>query len=262
MKLLLLHDKKIIYDFLKQSPALQLFCIGDLDDFFWPKTTWYALQDQEGIKSIALFYVGMETPTLLLFEEHTSPFSIQLLQKIKHLLPQKFNAHFSTGLLDVYGRQNIVIYYGLSYKMTLKKAVAAPDYNTAIRRLNTEDIPSIVTLLSLAYPQSWFDSRMIQTDQYWGYFQDGQLVGVAGIHVYSEEYKVAALGNVATHPEYRGQKIAHKLVSTLCADLQKRIEIIGLNVRAENKIAIRCYENIGFEISGTYDECYYKNETA
>jgi hypothetical protein len=69
MNLKLLTGKDEIYAYLGLNPALQIYCIGDLDDFFFPYTTWYGLYDEEQIRSLALLYSGMETPTLLLFHE-------------------------------------------------------------------------------------------------------------------------------------------------------------------------------------------------
>src|SRR5690625_3423130 len=259
MDIQVLHDKTVIYDFLKQERELQIYCIGDLDDFYWPHTIWFALRDKKIIKSLALLYVGMDTPTLLLFHKGSSAFSKHLLEGIRDFLPQELNVHLSTGLLEVFERRDVLTYYGFSHKMILKKNVAKPD-DQHIRRLTIDDVPSLVELLAISYPQNWFDSRMIQTGKYFGYFNDGQLIGVAGIHVYSEEYKVAALGNITVHPGYRRQGMASKLTLALCYDLQKSTDVIGLNVRAENESAIKCYSNIGFEIIGSYNECYVKNE--
>src|SRR5664280_357173 len=77
-----------------------------------------------------------------------------------------------------------------------------------IRKLSIEDLAIIKELYSVSYPQNWFDSRMLETNKYYGYFINYKLVGVSGIHVFSEEYKVAALGNIATHPDYRGQQLS------------------------------------------------------
>jgi ribosomal protein S18 acetylase RimI-like enzyme len=129
-----------------------------------------------------------------------------------------------------------------------------------IRKLSIEDLAIIKELYSVSYPQNWFDSRMLETNKYYGYFINYKLVGVSGIHVFSEEYKVAALGNIATHPDYRGQQIGYKLTSALCFDLQKCVDLIGLNVRSDNEYALKCYKKIGFEIIGTYDECCIKND--
>jgi hypothetical protein len=69
MNLEVLTSKNKIYEYLGLNPALQIYCIGDLDDFFFPYTTWYGLNDEGELKSLALLYSGMEIPALLLFHE-------------------------------------------------------------------------------------------------------------------------------------------------------------------------------------------------
>jgi hypothetical protein len=54
MDLKVLHDKPTIFNFLKEDIGLQLYLIGDLDDFFWSKTIWYSLTEADTIKAIAL----------------------------------------------------------------------------------------------------------------------------------------------------------------------------------------------------------------
>jgi ribosomal protein S18 acetylase RimI-like enzyme len=259
MDVQILHDKTLIFDFLQDNSGFQIYSIGDLDDFFWPKTIWYALKDTDTIRSIATLYIGMYPPTLLLFHNGDSSFSIQLIEQIKNLLPVRFNAHLSSGLLDVFGKHNVINYYGLDYKMILTKVAIDPSDNN-IRKLTIADLPKIKDFFVVAYPNNWFDSRMIDTEKYYGYFINDKLVGVSGIHVYSKEYRVSALGNIATHPDYRGQQIGYKLTSVLCYDLQKSVDCIGLNVHSDNDYAIKCYKKIGFEIIGVYDECCIKND--
>lgn len=258
MKLTILHDKKVIYRFLAQSPELQIYCIGDLDDFFWPKTIWYAMAEKDQIQAIALLYCGMETPTLLSFCPENSEVNINLMHKIKSLLPAKFNAHLSQGLLDVFGRENVLQYYGLNYKMALKKTPETIA-DQSIKRLSSDDHSQIADFYQMAYPNNWFDKRMLETGKYFGYFIDNCLVGISGIHVYSAEYKVAALGNIAVHPDFRGRQIAYKLTSKLCHDLKKSVDFIGLNVKSDNEYAISCYKKSGFEIIGRYEECLVNN---
>ncbi|HEY5124061.1 MAG TPA: GNAT family N-acetyltransferase [Ignavibacteria bacterium] len=259
MNLEVLHDKAVILNFLKKNSGLQIYSIGDLDDFFWPKTTWFALMDGNFIQSIALLYVGMDTPTLLSFYDKELQFTYGLLERIRHILPMKFNAHLSPDLIEVFGRQNIIEYYGFNYKMVLKRAVSEPN-DKNIRKLKVNDLSIIKDFYAFSYPGNWFDSRMLETNKYYGYFINEKLVGVSGIHVFSEDYKVAALGNIATHPDYRGQQIGYKLTSALCYDLQSCVDLIGLNVNSDNYYAIKCYKKIGFELIGTYDECLIKND--
>jgi ribosomal protein S18 acetylase RimI-like enzyme len=259
MDLQVLHEKTQILKYLRENTGLQIYSIGDLDDFFWPKTIWYALKDSDEIKTIALLYVGMFPPTLLSFYKGESAYSRQLIEKIRGFLPNKLNVHLSPGLIDIFGTENIIDYYGLNYKMILTRAVQALK-DKHIRRLSINDLPIINDFFIESYPHNWFDSRMIETNKYFGYFESDKLIGVSGIHVYSSEYRVAALGNIATHPNHRGKQIAYKLTSALCFDLQKSVDYIGLNVKSDNEYAIKCYKKVGFEIIGTYDECYLKNE--
>jgi predicted GNAT family acetyltransferase len=81
------------------------------------------------------------------------------------------------------------------------------------------------------------------------------LVSVAGVHVYSREYRVAALGNITTRPDSRGQGLATIVTARLCQELLSAgIEHVGLNVRADNRSAVACYERIGFQRVADYGE--------
>jgi ribosomal protein S18 acetylase RimI-like enzyme len=252
------RNKNEIYNFLSGNPDLHLYTIGDLDDFFWPDTTWYAIYDKGEIQSIALLYTGMTTPTLLLFYDADPYYSRELLSSIRHLLPEKFNVHLSPGLIDLFGKENIIEEYGHNFRMILKRN-PEPVHDDNIRRLEVSDIEIINDLYKVAYPSNWFDKRMVETGRYFGYFFSGMLTGIAGIHVFSPEYRIAALGNIATHPAFRGQKIAYKLTSALCCNLRDSADIIGLNVKSDNVAAIKCYNNIGFEIQSSFDEYNVKS---
>jgi ribosomal protein S18 acetylase RimI-like enzyme len=253
------RKKSEIYKFLSGTPGLQLYTIGDLDDFFWKDTVWYAIYDKKKMQSVALLYTGMDPSTFLLFYEKDPFFSEELLKSIRKLLPARFNVHLSPGLIDIFGKENILEDYGQNFRMILaRNPEQISDDN--IRKIELDDIPEINDLYKIAYPHNWFDRRMIETGKYFGYFTGGMLVGIAGIHVYSQEYRVAALGNIATHPDFRGRKIAFNLTSFLCNDLRNSVDIIGLNVKSDNMAAIKCYKNIGFEIISSYDECFIQNK--
>jgi len=258
MEMRIISDKKKIYDFLSRTPDLHLYTIGDLDDFFWPDTYWYALYEENQIVSIALLYSGMSPSTLLLFHEKDPTNSRILLSSIRKFLPDKFNVHLSPGLVDLFGMENIAQNYGYNFRMILK-GDPEPVTDPNIRRLNLRDLNKIDKLYLIAYPQNWFDSRMLKTGKYFGYFESGMLVGIAGIHVYSPEYRIAALGNIATHPDFRGRKIGYKVTTALCNDLKMSADIIGLNVKSDNEAAIKCYQNIGFEIRSSFDEYLITN---
>jgi len=253
-----IHDKKEIYRFLINDPELHMYTLGDLDDFFWPKTIWFAICENNEILSMALLYTGMVPATLILFQSGDVSKARELLTSIRPFLPSNLMVHLSPGLIDLFKKENIVKDYGLHYRMVLKKVPIKPS-DTNIRQLISQDKLKIDNLLSIAYPENWFDNRMLETGMYYGYFNNERLIGMAGVHVYSAAYKIAALGNITTHPDFREKGIASKLTSAVCYELNKKTSVIGLNVTATNVAAIKCYEKIGFVIYSSYDECVLAN---
>jgi predicted GNAT family acetyltransferase len=115
-------------------------------------------------------------------------------------------------------------------------------------------LDEIMGLFETAYPDNFFEPRMLETKQYCGIRRSGELISVAGVHVYSTHYRVAALGNITTHPDYRGQGLGRILTAGLCKSLLNKIEHIGLNVKADNISAIKCYEKLGFEAVSSFGE--------
>ena len=95
---------------------------------------------------------------------------------------------------------------------------------------------------------------MLESGQYFGYFEDHHLVSIAGIHVYSPAYNAAALGNITTHPDYRGDGFATKVTAACCQSLLKNITRIGLNIKADNLAGLTLYKKLGFTEYASYGE--------
>ena len=67
-----------------------------------------------------------------------------------------------------------------------------------------------------------------------------------GVHLVSERYGVAALGNIATRPDARSRGYSRAIVASLCRNLARRVSCITLNVAVDNAAAIRSYTAAGF----------------
>ena len=104
------------------------------------------------------------------------------------------------------------------------------------------------------YPDNFFDPSMLNTGMYFGIRQNEKLVSVAGIHLLSETKRIAAVGNIVTHPDHRGAGHAKTCVSHLVAELLDRVDLVALNVAADNDPAIRCYESVGFSTQFEFEE--------
>ncbi|MCA9548102.1 MAG: GNAT family N-acetyltransferase, partial [Myxococcales bacterium] len=75
---------------------------------------------------------------------------------------------------------------------------------------------------------------------------EGNLISAAGVHVMSERYDVAAIGNIVTHLDHRGQGLATRCVRHLLDRLVPKVSHVALNVQPENGAAVACYTKFGF----------------
>ncbi|MEG1311550.1 MAG: ribosomal protein S18-alanine N-acetyltransferase [Romboutsia sp.] len=87
---------------------------------------------------------------------------------------------------------------------------------------------------------------------------NGKVVGYVGIWFVLDEGQIT---NVAVHSDYRGQKIADKLVKRL-VELCKENSIVAmtLEVRVSNIIAQNLYKKYGFKMAGIRKEYYSDNK--
>jgi predicted GNAT family acetyltransferase len=259
MSVICLHDKSRIEAFLRKNVYLHIYSIGDLDDFFWPDTVWYGWEQGGEIQAVAMLYTESPPPTLLALSERED-IMWELIRSIFHILPGRFHAHLSPGVAEAVEQQCNIESYGKHYKMGLKNATLLYGIDCSqIIRLTENDLEDMLGLYEEGYPGNWFNARMLQTRQYFGLRIESRLVSVAGIHVYSEKYKVAALGNIVTHPDYRGKGFGKAATAGLCQSLSEHVDNIGLNVKADNAAAIALYEKLGFQIVSSYYELVVLN---
>lgn len=256
MPIAALHDRAEIAATLSLDPYRQAYALGDLDDFFWPYTQWYGLRGGDGaLNAVALLYMAPGLPVLHAIAGDDPAPTRELLAGLLPLLPRQFYAHITPPLVDTLAGHYAVAAHGLHYKLGLRRfdAVDATDTRAATP-LTVADRHALEALYTASYPGNWFDPRMLETGQYVGVWREAALVSVAGIHVFSPAYDVAALGNVTTHPAYRGQGLARVATAALCKQLRAHVAHISLNVHSDNTGAIRTYERLGFEQVAAYGE--------
>lgn len=68
-----LHDREEIEEFLRRDTPLHLYALGDLDDFFWPFTTWYGWREEGELQAVVLLYVGQSLPVVLALSGDSAP---------------------------------------------------------------------------------------------------------------------------------------------------------------------------------------------
>ncbi len=244
-----------IETFVRRDLAMHLYELGDLDPFFWPHTQWFGLPGaDEGLAALALLYRGPGVPTLLALGRDDPGATAQLLELVADQIPLPAYAHLLPGQRSRLGDRMQIRPFGLHLKMAHRDRDRLAIRTDDVQRLGPADRTDLEALYLRSYPGNWFDGRMLDTGQYYGIRGEGQLLCVAGVHVYSPRYRVAALGNVTTDPAARGRGLARRATAHLCRSLYATVETIGLNVQADNQAAISCYRSLGFEEIGQYEE--------
>jgi predicted GNAT family acetyltransferase len=126
-------------------------------------------------------------------------------------------------------------------------------------RLSDEQLDDILTLMDDQPDRpDAFDPAQLNSGMFFGVWQAGRLVAMAGTHVVSRVMDVAAIGNVFTHPDWRGKGFARAASAAVLNDLLKHgIRTIVLNTQVHNQAAIKLYHSLGFE-----SYCHYMEGVA
>jgi ribosomal protein S18 acetylase RimI-like enzyme len=126
----------------------------------------------------------------------------------------------------------------------------------ATEPLTADDLKQIELLYACGHGGGIsFSPFQLETGFFRGIRHDGDLVAMAGVQVVSHHESVAAVGNVFTRPDCRGQGLAQIVTSAVVAALlDAGIRTIGLNVERTNTAAIRAYEAIGLRSHLNYYE--------
>jgi predicted GNAT family acetyltransferase len=248
MEVKIIHDASKVYEFLKNKTRYDyIYQFNDLSPKEWDNVMCYGLFDNSELKEIAMLLINYDIPVLLAASFANKKYNTELLLRIKKFLPSKFYTHMDRETLDsVFQEKDIseveeYMNMGLcNYDLVDKK-----EENEAVR-LGFNDLKDIKELIKVSYPEAWLDDDLVKLNENFGIYIDGKLVSFAGIHAYSEEYQVAAVAHVTTHPDYRQKGYGEKVVCSLVKDLKNKIEFIGLNVKVNNSAAINCYKKLGF----------------
>jgi RimJ/RimL family protein N-acetyltransferase len=132
----------------------------------------------------------------------------------------------------------------------MRMAIIADDFVPARAvpaiRLTGVDIRRINSLYGSDGGASFYAPDHIDTGIYRGVVVDGKLVSIAGTHVVSRYEGVAVVGNVYTHPRYRGRGYATVATSAVSEVLLEFCDTIVLTVDPLNTPAVRAYKQLGY----------------
>jgi GNAT superfamily N-acetyltransferase len=117
-----------------------------------------------------------------------------------------------------------------------------------VRRLGPGDLSAIEALYA-TLKDGVFSPLMLDHGIYIGAEDRDTLVAIAGTHVVSVRFGMAAIGGVFTAPAYRGRGLATVLTGMVAQAVRDiGVRDLVLNVRETNAAAITAYTRLGFTV--------------
>ncbi len=120
-----------------------------------------------------------------------------------------------------------------------------PPDGTEIVVLGVEDADDMLELVARTRPGP-FARRTVELGGYVGIRHGGHLVAMAGERMRPPGW--AEISAVATAPDHRRQGLGELLVRVVAAGIAARGEVPMLHASADNAVAIRLYESMGFTV--------------
>lgn len=118
------------------------------------------------------------------------------------------------------------------------------DDQERIVALGGENIADMLELVELAKPGPFWP-RTIAMGPYWGIYENGRLVAMAGRRFAASRW--SEVSAVCTHPQWRGRGYALALIRGMLAELSNTGSRAFLHLIADNVAARRLYEQLGFQ---------------
>lgn len=131
-------------------------------------------------------------------------------------------------------------------QMIAERTIAIPE-GEGIVALTPGDVPHMLALAQATKPGP-FNLRTHTLGTFFGIWHEGRLVAMAGERLKQPGF--TEVSAVCVHPDYRGRGYAGVLSATVAGRVQARGETAYLHAFANNAVAIRLYERLGFRLRG------------
>ena len=130
-------------------------------------------------------------------------------------------------------------------RMVMQPGIAFADDAPEARRLGPGDAAQALDLAIFTNPGP-FGLRTIELGEYFGLFEDGRLVAMAGERMHAGEYR--EVSGICTHPDRQGRGYAGRLTAKVLQRQLARGQVPFLHVMSANAGARALYEKMGFRL--------------
>jgi GNAT superfamily N-acetyltransferase len=248
-------DKAQILAYLQTDRLYAAYAIGDLEPSLYAQSSWAVAESGGQWRAVALHFRGLQLPALFVMGD---PDGVRAILE-RAMYPARAYLTCRAEHLAVMHASYVWDEPTAMWRMALHpdrfRAVSGPCV-----RLGPGDAGALAELYAYGGGGAFSPAQLAQGVFYGVRKADGglaedRIVAVAGTHLVSEAYGVAAVGNVFTHPDHRGRGYATITTRAVVAELLARgIHDVILNVSQANAAAQRVYEKLGFARGGAFYE--------
>ncbi|MDP9469009.1 MAG: GNAT family N-acetyltransferase [Chloroflexota bacterium] len=234
-------DREAIAAFLRTDHRYAAYALGDLDSTTRGRCTWGVAYDGEGRPmALAMHHEGLVPQPLFLMGDPAGCHAVlESVIKPRDAFFQSTTA-LEAAVEDLYELERPTALL----RMVVDASTFVP-YLGAAERLSPADIDDLNRLYQLGF-RAGFASAILEDAVYYGVRIRGRLVSAAGTHVINRREGLAVVGNVMTHPDFRGHDFAKMVTGAVTAELLDQLPDVALNVHADNAPAIAAYARLGY----------------
>jgi ribosomal protein S18 acetylase RimI-like enzyme len=233
-------DRRLLRTFLERDRLFAAYAICDLEEREFRRTRWAAAFAHAELIAVGMEYTGLTPQPLFLMGRNDGIDAI--LGDV--LRPRAAYVAARAESMPAVEEHYRVDAGPAMVRMWVDRSRFRP-YPADVRRLLPVEIGDLNRLYQLGFA-SWLPSSAIAEGVYFGLRVNGKLVAAAGTHVISPEARLAVVGNVLTHVDYRGRGYATAVTGAVTAELLRTSDQVVLNVRSDNPPALQAYRRLGY----------------
>ena len=242
------RDRELLRSFLESDRLRAAYAICDLEPREFARSKWgVAIQGGEPV-AVVLEYGGL-TPQPLFAMGDGDAITAILREVIK---PRLVYLATDESLLPSVARVYTIDPGPQMLRMYVNRQLFRPALGPALR-LSPIDGVDLNRLYGLGFA-GWLPAESVAQGVYYGVRVAGRLIAAAGTHVISPEGRLAAVGNVMTHVDFRGRGFAKVTTSAVTQELLRTCDEVVLNVRSDNPPAIAAYRALGYAEHNRFEE--------